>query len=132
MEQTVAKLFNDAGIFFKQEVYSSEFPEIESLGEDLKRFDFVIKTLKKTYLIETNYYNSGGSKLNEVARSYADVAVKINKYPNYEFVWITDGKGWLSAKNKLEEAFSIIPSVYNLANLGSFIQKVKEEGVLSF
>jgi len=47
-------------------------------------------------------------------------------------VWITDGKGWLSAKNKLEEAFSIIPSVYNLANLGSFIQKVKEEGVLSF
>ena len=127
-----AKLFNDAGIFFKQEVYSSEFPEIESLGEDLKRFDFVIKTLKKTYLIETNYYNSGGSKLNEVARAYADVAVKINKYPNYEFVWITDGKGWLSAKNKLEEAFSIIPSVYNLANLGSFIQKVKEEGVLSF
>ena len=132
MEQTVAKLFNDAGIFFKQEVYSSEFPEIESLGEDLKRFDFVIKTLKKTYLIETNYYNSGGSKLNEVARAYADVAVKINKYPNYEFVWITDGKGWLSAKNKLEEAFSIIPSVYNLANLGSFIQKIKEEGVVLF
>ena len=92
----------------------------------------VIKTKKKTYLIETNYYNSGGSKLNEVARSYSDIAVKINKYPNYEFVWITDGKGWLSAKNKLEEAFSIIPSVYNLANLNSFIQKIKEEGVVLF
>ncbi len=132
MEQTVAKLFNDADIFYKHNIYSSEFPEIESLGEDLKQFDFVVKTKKKTYLIETNYYNSGGSKLNEVARSYADVAVKINKYPNYEFVWITDGKGWLSAKNKLEEAFSIIPSVYNLANLDSFIQKIKEEGVVSF
>ncbi|HKM94407.1 MAG TPA: type II restriction endonuclease [Prolixibacteraceae bacterium] len=132
MEQTVAKLFDDADIFYKRDIYSSEFPEIESLGEDLKQFDFVIKTKKKTYLIETNYYNSGGSKLNEVARSYSDIAVKINKYPNYEFVWITDGKGWLSAKNKLEEAFSIIPSVYNLANLNSFIQKIKEEGVVLF
>jgi type II restriction enzyme len=102
------------------------------LGADLKRFDFVIKTKVKTYLIETNFYNGGGSKLNEVARAYSDVAPKINQYENFEFVWITDGQGWLSAKNKLEEAFSIIPSVYNLSNLDSFTQKITKEVVLTF
>lgn len=127
MENAVARLFRNAGICFQKEVNSTNFPDIESLGEDLKRFDFVIKTKERTYLIEVNYYNSGGSKLNEVARSYSDVAPKINQYPNYEFVWITDGQGWLSAKNKLEEAFSIIPCVYNLTSLDEFIAKVKKE-----
>ncbi len=106
------------------------FPEIISLGVDVKRFDFVIKSKQKLYLIETNFYNSGGSKLNETARSYSDVAHKINQYDNYEFVWITDGQGWHTAKNKLEEAFNIIPSLYNLATLNIFIEKVKKEGVL--
>ncbi len=127
MENAVAKLFTEAGIPFEQEVYSSSFADMTSLGEDLKRFDFVIRTKAKTYLIETNFYNGGGSKLNEVARAYSDLAPKINQYPQYEFVWITDGRGWLSAANKLEEAFSIIPSVYNLTTIEQFIQKVKEE-----
>ncbi|MCB0752027.1 MAG: restriction endonuclease, partial [Ignavibacteriae bacterium] len=86
----------------------------------------------KTYLIETNYYNSGGSKLNETARSYSDVAPKINQYKDYEFVWITDGQGWLSAKNKLEEAYNIIPSMYNLSTLENFIIKIKEESITEF
>ena len=96
----------------------------------LTHSDFAIKTNVKTYLIETNFYNGGGSKLNEVARAYSDVAPKINQYANFEFVWITDGQGWLSAKNKLEEAFSIIPSVYNLTVLNSFIKKIKIENVI--
>ncbi len=130
MSKAVSLIFDKAKIFYKKEVNSTEFPEIRSLGADLKRFDFVIKTKVKTYLIETNYYNGGGSKLNEVARAYSDVAPKINQYPNFEFVWITDGQGWLSAKNKLEEAFSIIPSVYNLTVLNSFIEKLKTENVI--
>ena len=97
------------------------------LGADIKRFDFVIATPIKTYLIETNFYNTGGSKLNEVARAYSDIAPKINRYSNYEFIWITDGQGWFSAKNKLEEAFNIIPSVYNLSTINSFIQQIKAE-----
>ncbi len=132
MSNAVALQFDDANVFYKKEVNHTIFPEIVSLGADVKRFDFVIKTCEKTYLIETNYYNSGGSKLNEVARAYSDVAPKINQYKNYEFVWITDGQGWYSAKNKLEEAYSIIPSVYNLKTLTLFIEKVKEEGVLEF
>jgi type II restriction enzyme len=132
MSRAVSILFDKANIFYKKEIKSTVFLEITSLGVDLKRFDFVIKTAKKTYLIETNYYNGGGSKLNEVARSYSDIALKINKYKNYEFVWITDGQGWYSAKNKLEEAYSIIPSIYNLANLNTFIKKIKSEKVIKF
>lgn len=127
MENAVAKIFTEANIPFRQEINSTNFKEIESLGEDLKRFDFVIETPQKTYLIETNFYNSGGSKLNEVARAYSDVASKINKYESFEFVWITDGLGWFSAKSKLEEAFSIIPSVYNLTSLNEFIEKIQKE-----
>ena len=126
MATAVAKRFTDANIEFRREVNSSEFPEITSLGADLKRFDFVIVTHNKTYLIETNYYNSGGSKLNETARSYSDIAPKINQYEQYEFVWITDGQGWHSAKNKLEKAFNIIPRVYNLTSISEFIDDIKE------
>lgn len=132
MSKAVSLIFDKAGIFYKKEVNNTIFPEIISLGADVKRFDFVIKTAKKTYLIETNYYNSGGSKLNETARAYSDVAPKINQYEGFEFVWITDGQGWLTAKNKLEEAYNIIPSVYNLTTLESFIEKVKTEKIIYF
>ncbi|MCB0537094.1 MAG: type II restriction endonuclease [Bacteroidetes bacterium] len=132
MSKAVSLFFDKAEIHYKKEVSNTVFPEIISLGADVKRFDFVIKTKKKTYLIETNYYNGGGSKLNETARSYSDVAPKINQYKNYEFVWITDGQGWHSAKNKLEEAFSIIPSLYNLSTLHLFITKIQDEGVINF
>ena len=132
MSKTVSLFFDNAEIFYKKEVCSSEFPGITSLGADLKRFDFVIKTKVKTYLIETNFYNSGGSKLNEVVRAYSELAPKINQYTDFEFVWITDGQGWLFAKNKLEEAFSIIPSVYNLANLNKFVMKLLEEKTINF
>lgn len=127
MAKAVALKFNGANIPFRSEVNSTEFEEIKSLGQDLKRFDFVIQTKNKTYLIETNFYNSGGSKLNEVARAYTDIAPKINQYEKFEFVWITDGQGWLTAKNKLGEAYSLIPSIYNLANLDEFLSKVKTE-----
>lgn len=126
MAAAVAKMFTDAGVTFRTEVNSTEFPEITALGADLKRFDFVISTHNKTYLIETNYYNGGGSKLNETARAYSDIAPKINQYPQYEFVWITDGQGWHSAKNKLEEAYSIIPRVYNLTSISEFIKDIKK------
>ena len=132
MSKAVSLFFDKAKIFYKKEVNSTNFPEIKSLGVDLKRFDFVIKTKSKTYLIETNYYNGGGSKLNEVARAYSDVAPKVNQYPQFEFIWITDGQGWLSAKNKLEEAYNNIQSVYNLSNLHEFIKRIISETVVKF
>ena len=127
MENTVAQIFNKKNIKFRQEVYSKEWPEITKvLGDDEKRFDFVIETKTKTYLIEVNFYSAGGSKLNEVARSYSELAPKINSVKGFEFVWITDGIGWKSAKNKLQEAYSIIPKVYNLTNVNEFINELNK------
>ena len=126
MEDLVANIFDKHGIPYEQEVYYTEFPEIvKALGADNKRFDFVVKAKDKTYLIEANFYTGGGSKLNEVARSYSELAPKINAVSGFEFVWITDGIGWESARNKLEEAFAHIPSVYNLTNINEFISRVK-------
>ena len=126
MEDLVANIFDKHGIPYEQEVYYTEFPEIvKALGADNKRFDFVVKAKDKTYLIEANFYTGGGSKLNEVARSYSELAPKINAVSGFEFVWITDGIGWESARNKLEEAFAHIPSVYNLSNINTFIEQIK-------
>lgn len=127
MEGTVARILRENGIPFRQEVYSSEFPELTVLGTDEKRFDFYVKTRKKRYLIEVNFYSGGGSKLNEVARAYTELAPKVNSVNGYEFVWITDGIGWKSAKNKLEEAYNTIPSVYNLSNINSFVVLLKND-----
>lgn len=123
MENTVSNILTEAGVPFRQEVYSREWKQItEVLGDDEKRFDFVVETASKVYLIEVNFYSDGGSKLNEVARSYSDIASKINSVEGFEFVWITDGMGWKSAKNKLQEAYGIIPNVYNLTTIYDFIK----------
>ncbi|MBQ0090744.1 MAG: type II restriction endonuclease [Prevotellaceae bacterium] len=123
MEAQVASIIAKHNLIFRQEVYSSEWPALTAaLGDDEKRFDFVIETKQKTYLFEVNFYSGGGSKLNEVARSYSDIAPKINAVPGFEFVWITDGIGWMSAKNKLQEAYNIIPSVFNLTTIEDFLK----------
>lgn len=126
MENMIAHVFDSQGISYRQEVYSSEWTAVSKvLGDDEKRFDFVIETEQKIFLIEVNFYSSGGSKLNEVARSYSDIAPKINSVSGFEFVWITDGIGWKSARNKLQEAYNIIPSIYNLTNMQDFINLIK-------
>lgn len=124
-ESLVKRLFTNAGIDFRQQVSSNEFPAVAAaLGADQKVFDFVITTDTKIYLIEVNFYSGGGSKLNEVARSYTDIAPKINGIKGFEFVWITDGIGWNSARNKLQEAFAAIPSIYNFTTINDFINQI--------
>lgn len=127
MESSIAEILKRNGIKYRQEVYSSEFPELSVLGADEKRFDFLVETPKKKYLIEVNFYSGGGSKLNEVARAYTELAPKVNSVKGFEFVWITDGIGWKSARNKLEEAYNTIPSVYNLTSIGSFIDSLTND-----
>ena len=116
------------GIEHRMEVYSREFPAIkEALGTDEKRFDFVIETKRCVYLIEVNFYNGGGTKLNEVARSFSGIAPKVNSVDGFEFVWVTDGQGWNSARNKLEEAYNEIDRMYNFESLGGFLKEIKGE-----
>lgn len=127
-ELLLHRILSTRHIPHRTEVYSREFPEIaKHLGDDEKRFDFVIKTRKCTYLIEVNFYSGGGSKLNEVARAYRELAPIVNSVDGYEFVWITDGQGWEKAKSKLSEAYGEIPRVYNFTTLQDFLEEVKVE-----
>lgn len=127
-ELLLHRILTANGIEHRREVYSREFPAIkEALGTDEKRFDFVIKTKRCTYLIEVNFYSGGGTKLNEVARSFSGIAPKVNSVEGFEFVWVTDGQGWNSARNKLEEAYNEIDRMYNFESLSNFLEEVKGE-----
>ena len=127
-ELLLHRILTANGIEHRMEVYSREFPAIkEALGTDEKRFDFVIETKRCIYLIEVNFYSSGGTKLNEVARSFSGIAPKVNSVDGFEFVWVTDGQGWNSARNKLEEAYNEIDRMYNFESLGIFLKEVKKE-----
>ncbi len=89
-----------------------------------KRFDFVIKTNEQIYVIETNFYSSGGSKLNETARSYKMLATEAKNIKGFGFVWFTDGLGWKSAKNNLEETFDIMEHIYNINDIKNGIMNI--------
>ena len=69
------------------------------------------------YGIETNFYSGGGSKLNETARSYKQIAQEVDTIDGFTFVWFTDGVGWISARNNLEETFDVMEHVYSIDDL---------------
>lgn len=125
VENYIVKAGYKKGVNYFKEMYTSE---IESKwGIDLsilkgeikatKRWDYVIKTDKQIYVIETNFYATQGSKLNETARSYELIANKVKKIDGLTFVWITDGTGWNHAKLPLNETFNVLDTLYNIDDL---------------
>lgn len=106
-----------------EERFSVDLSAITNEGNTSKRFDYVIKSENKLYLIEVNFYSSGGSKLNETARSYKMITEETKGIPNVEFMWFTDGKGWNSAKKNLKEAFDVLPYLFNINDLKNGILK---------
>ena len=103
--------------------WNLDLSEISSNNISTKRFDFVIKTNKQVYVIETNFYSSGGSKLNETARSYKMLAQESKKVDGITFVWFTDGTGWINARKNLEETFNELETIYNIDDLENGILK---------
>lgn len=99
------------------EKWGLDLSAISNQGKMEKRFDFVVKTPNMIYGIETNFYGSGGSKLNETARSYKTLALETDTIDGFTFVWFTDGKGWMSARNNLEETFDVMEHIYNIKDL---------------
>ena len=97
--------------------WNLDLSEMSGNNTSTKRFDFVIKTDKKVYVIETNFYSSGGSKLNETARSYKMLAQESKKVDGVIFIWFTDGTGWNSARKNLEETFNELETMYNIDDL---------------
>ncbi|MBP3200844.1 MAG: type II restriction endonuclease [Lachnospiraceae bacterium] len=100
-----------------QKRWNIDLSKVSNNGKTEKRFDFVIKTKNIIYGIETNFYASGGSKLNETARSYKQIAEESKHIKKFKFVWFTDGKGWISARNNLEETFNVLEHLYNIKDL---------------
>ena len=97
--------------------WNLDLSEMSGHNTSTKRFDFVIKNDKQVYVIETNFYSSGGSKLNETARSYKMLAQESKKVEGLTFIWFTDGTGWNSAKKNLEETFNELETMYNIDDL---------------
>ena len=99
------------------EKWGIDLSAISNQGKAEKRFDFVIKTDNMIYGIETNFYASGGSKLNETARSYKQISQESDTIDGFTFVWFTDGNGWQSAKRNLEETFDVMEHIYSIDDL---------------
>lgn len=87
-----------------------------------RSFDFAVfnPKNKKIKLFETNFYNGGGSKLKAVCGEFKSLYDEL-KSQNIDFVWITDGLGWNTAKKPLEETYIHNEYVFNLNMLESGI-----------
>lgn len=128
MEAMIDGTFKEAGLCFESQVSIDKFDDLRRVfDKDNKRFDFVVSADKQQYFIECNFYSCGGSKLNEVARAYIEVAQRFKNIVDKNFIWITDGVGWLSSKSNLQEAYKHV-EIYNLSNIDSFIRKVQHNG----
>ncbi len=87
--------------------------DIEGTGDSDRIYDFVIEGRRGLIAIEVNFYSAGGSKLKSTAGEYKELATRLQK-SGVEFVWITDGLGWKTAKVPLKSAFVEIDNVFNL------------------
>lgn len=98
--------------------FKLDLSKLSNDGKAEKRFDFVfVGAFATIFACECNFYGSSGSKLNETARSYKQLALESKGIPGFEFVWFTDGVGWNTAKNNLEETFDVLNNLYNLQDL---------------
>ncbi|MCF0110800.1 MAG: type II restriction endonuclease [Erysipelotrichaceae bacterium] len=125
MEDLVESFLKKANVEYYKEMYLSEIESkwkidlsaISAEGTTTKRWDFVVKTKNCVYVIETNFYTGGGSKLNETARSYKMIAEESKSISGFKFVWITDGGGWIKARGNLKETFQVLEDMYNIVDM---------------
>ncbi|MDI3541951.1 MAG: adenine methylase [Candidatus Methanomethylophilaceae archaeon] len=78
-------------------------------------FDFALlnKRTNKLFVIESNFFNDGGSKLKSVCGEFRSLSRTL-KHQGIGLIWVTDGKGWITAKNQLWDAFNEIDYLINL------------------
>ncbi|MGE5629737.1 MAG: type II restriction endonuclease [Caulobacteraceae bacterium] len=86
-----------------------------AVDKSMRSFDFAIDNGHKLYLVETNYYGGRGSKLKSVAGEFTTLFGFLKqKTPDHGFIWITDGRGWKTAKKSLREVFDKVDYILNL------------------
>lgn len=131
MENLIEEYLKNEGVEYYKEMYlkdielkwNIDLSALSNNGKAAKRFDFIVKTENMIYGIETNFYTSSGSKLNETARSYKMIAEECKNIEGFKFVWFTDGQGWLSAKRNLEETFDVLDTMYNINDVKNGVMK---------
>lgn len=133
MEDLIENYIKKTGHEYYKEMYLTDIEKkwnvdlsaISGNGTSTKRFDFVVKTEKMIYVIETNFYggNGGGSKLNETARSYKMLSQEADSTDGVTFVWFTDGTAWKSARRNLEETFNVMENIYNIKEIENGIME---------
>lgn len=120
VETFIADICKSQGFsYMKQATSEKVFAEWKlklSVDKSSRRFDFAVYNSKTLYLIETNYYGGGGSKLKATAGEYKSLYDFISK-DGHKFIWITDGLGWESTTRPLEETFNHIEYLLNLKML---------------
>lgn len=121
LERHVAKICQEYSLEFKPQATAPYIKENWGINVPVdkseRRFDVAVysKEKNKLWLIETNYYGGGGSKLKAVAGEFTELSQFVaTSSDNVEFVWVTDGQGWKTAHLPLSEAFGYITNVFNL------------------
>ena len=117
---------NNDLVYLKEANSDKIFSEWEikvPVDKSSRRYDFVIRSAKRIFIIETNFYEGGGSKLKATANEYQRLN-NILKKDGFPFIWITDGKGWESTKKPLLEAFNSNDFIFNLS--------MQEHGILEY
>ncbi len=92
-----------------------KFGKLVEFDKSDRSFDFAVfnpKT-KNLKLVETNFYNGGGSKLKAVCGEFKSLYNELKKQ-DIDFIWITDGQGWKTTKRPLEETYNHNEHVFNL------------------
>ncbi|MFN3946994.1 MAG: DpnII family type II restriction endonuclease [Aquificaceae bacterium] len=85
-----------------------------------RRHDLVIyarKPQKPLLVVECNFYNTEGSKLQTIAREYIKLKEELSK-KHIGFLWITDGPAWKKMRRDIEESMEKLDWILNLRMLG--------------
>jgi type II restriction enzyme len=95
-----------------QKIYSEWNIDVQ-VDKSSRRFDFAVKNQNNLYLLETNFYGGGGSKLKSTAGEYKTLFDFLSRQ-GHKFIWVTDGLGWKTTLRPLEETFRYIDYTFNL------------------
>lgn len=124
LERHVSKIAQEQNLEWKAQATSQFIKDKWGIkvpvDKSERRFDIAVYSREKhkVWLIETNYYGGGGSKLKAVAGEFTELSqFVVTSDDDVEFVWVTDGQGWKTAHLPLAEAFSHITNVFNLEML---------------
>lgn len=135
IERHAAKIAEEQDLEWRAQATASfilqKWGLVVPVDKSARRFDVAIYSKKKNkvWLIETNFYSGGGSKLKAVAGEFTELNQFVKSSgDNVEFVWITDGQGWKTARLPLSEAFGHMTNIFNLKMLrNDFLSNLIED-----